>query len=189
MPARRCAAVMPRWRRLPDEWPRGRFDLVVISEAGYYLKPASLQAMFRRARDSLADDGTILVCHWRPLVSDYPLGGKRSTPHSRASPRRRPAPAGRPQRGRFPARRVARTARARVVTSARSDNRVAGGGLPAISPRLPSRLAADCGRSRGPPPRRPRRGLCGGLPFARTTCALRTSGSRTRPPRRPPANS
>ena len=63
-------------RRLPDEWPRGRFDLVVISEVGYYLKPASLRAMFRRARNSLAEDGTILVCHWRPPVSDYPLGGE-----------------------------------------------------------------------------------------------------------------
>ena len=32
--------------------------------------------MFRRARNSLAEDGTILVCHWRPPVSDYPLGGE-----------------------------------------------------------------------------------------------------------------
>jgi SAM-dependent methyltransferase len=63
-------------RRLPHEWPTGRFDLVVISELGYYLKPVVLQALFRRARASLAEDGTILLCHWRPPVGDYPLPGE-----------------------------------------------------------------------------------------------------------------
>jgi SAM-dependent methyltransferase len=63
-------------RRLPDDWPPGRFDLVVISELGYYLTPVVLQRFFRRARASLDETGTIVLCHWRPAVSDYPLDGE-----------------------------------------------------------------------------------------------------------------
>jgi hypothetical protein len=63
-------------RRLPDDWPPGRFDLVVISELGYYLTPVVLQRFFRRALASLDETGTIVLCHWRPAVSDYPLDGE-----------------------------------------------------------------------------------------------------------------
>lgn len=63
-------------RRLPDEWPPERFELVVISELGYYLQPGALHQLFQRARGSLEEDGTVLLCHWRPAVRDYPLNGE-----------------------------------------------------------------------------------------------------------------
>lgn len=59
--------------RAPDAWPEGRFDLVVLSEVGYFLSPAALDALVDRVRDSLADDGAVLLCHWRHAVRGWPL--------------------------------------------------------------------------------------------------------------------
>ncbi len=50
---------------LPSEWPDGRWDLVVMSEVGYYLSPADLDATIDRVLDSLDDDGVLVACHWR----------------------------------------------------------------------------------------------------------------------------
>ncbi|MFJ4296553.1 PIG-L family deacetylase [Curtobacterium sp. NPDC089689] len=50
---------------LPDEWPDGRFDLVVLSEIGYYLAPADLDRTIDRVLGSLDDDGVLVACHWR----------------------------------------------------------------------------------------------------------------------------
>jgi hypothetical protein len=61
--------------RVPDEWPVGEFDLVVVSELGYYLDSSSLAVLLDRAVDSLEDGGTLLACHWRHPVADYPLSG------------------------------------------------------------------------------------------------------------------
>ena len=61
---------------VPDEWPSGRrFDLVVVSELGYYLDLAALDRLADLAAESLAEDGELLLCHWRHPVADYPLGG------------------------------------------------------------------------------------------------------------------
>ncbi|WP_258374312.1 class I SAM-dependent methyltransferase [Curtobacterium sp. MCBD17_032] len=50
---------------MPAEWPSGRWDLVVVSEVGYYLSPADLDATVDRVLASLDDDGVLLACHWR----------------------------------------------------------------------------------------------------------------------------
>jgi len=50
---------------LPDEWPEGRWDLVVMSEVGYYLSPTDLDATIDRVLASLDDDGVLVACHWR----------------------------------------------------------------------------------------------------------------------------
>lgn len=50
---------------LPAEWPAGRWDLVVMSEVGYYLSPADLDATIDRVLASLDDDGVLVACHWR----------------------------------------------------------------------------------------------------------------------------
>ncbi|WP_260981179.1 PIG-L family deacetylase [Curtobacterium pusillum] len=50
---------------LPEEWPAGRWDLVVMSEVGYYLSPADLDATIDRVLASLDDDGVLVACHWR----------------------------------------------------------------------------------------------------------------------------
>jgi len=52
-------------RSLPADWPVGeQFDLVLISELGYYFDGADLEALLARARASLADDGELVLCHW-----------------------------------------------------------------------------------------------------------------------------
>jgi cyclopropane fatty-acyl-phospholipid synthase-like methyltransferase len=60
---------------LPQEWPDGMFDLVVVSEVAYYLGPAELQQLLDCAVGSLAPRGTLLACHWRHPVPDYPATG------------------------------------------------------------------------------------------------------------------
>lgn len=50
---------------VPDDWPAGDFDLIVVSELGYYLDDAQLAAVACQARAALGDDGSFLACHWR----------------------------------------------------------------------------------------------------------------------------
>lgn len=64
-----------RRARVPDEWPEGRFDLVSISEIGYFLSPRDLARVVARARESLTDDGHLLLCHWRHQPVGWPLAG------------------------------------------------------------------------------------------------------------------
>ena len=60
---------------VPQEWPDGMFDLVVISEVAYYLAPTELGQLLHCAVGSLAPRGTLLACHWRHPVLDYPATG------------------------------------------------------------------------------------------------------------------
>ena len=60
---------------VPQEWPDGMFDLVVVSELGYYLGSPDLDLLLDRVVGSLAPLGTLLVCHWRHQVADYPSSG------------------------------------------------------------------------------------------------------------------
>lgn len=61
--------------RIPQEWPSGSFDLIVLSEIGYYCGDADLDLLIERAVASLDDDGVLVACHWRHPVAEYPLGG------------------------------------------------------------------------------------------------------------------
>lgn len=61
--------------RVPEEWPDGGFDLVVLSEVGYYLAGDDLDRLTDCAERSLVDGGTLLACHWRHPVDDYPVTG------------------------------------------------------------------------------------------------------------------
>lgn len=49
----------------PQDWPTGRFDLIVVSEVGYYLAATALAQLATQLRQSLAHDGLLLACHWR----------------------------------------------------------------------------------------------------------------------------
>ncbi len=64
---------------MPAAWPAPStqtFDLIVISELGYFLHHADEVARLARlARDSLVDGGTLLSCHWRHPIDGYPLDG------------------------------------------------------------------------------------------------------------------
>lgn len=59
--------------RIPDEWPEGSFDLIVLSEVAYYV--SNLPVLARRVAGSLAEDGVVVLCHWRHPAADHPLDG------------------------------------------------------------------------------------------------------------------
>ena len=72
---RDLAQVELREMSVPREFPREMFDLILLSEVGYYLSRADL----RRARslivEHLAHGAHLLLVHWTPPVDDYPLTG------------------------------------------------------------------------------------------------------------------
>lgn len=77
---RRTAAashVEVRVANVPHEWPEGRFDLICISEVGYFLSPQRLADVIDLARRSLTDDGHLVLCHWRHQPVGWPLDGPR----------------------------------------------------------------------------------------------------------------
>jgi SAM-dependent methyltransferase len=56
---------------VPEEWPTGSFDLIVLSEIGYYFDPPRLATLVSRAADSLEPGGTLVAVHWRHPVASY----------------------------------------------------------------------------------------------------------------------
>ena len=75
------AHVEVRQATLPDQWPQGSFDLIVISEVGYYLDASALDRLVANMRKSLNDEGTVLACHWRRPIDDCPLTGDQVHQH------------------------------------------------------------------------------------------------------------
>lgn len=61
--------------RVPDEWPAGTFDLIVLSEFCYYLAPRELAAVVRRSADVLEPGATLVAVHWRHRIEDFALTG------------------------------------------------------------------------------------------------------------------
>ena len=65
--AAHCRNVSVAQGAVPDDWPDGKFDLIVLSEVGYYCAdPGSLAA---RIDESLEHDGVLVACHWRHPAS------------------------------------------------------------------------------------------------------------------------
>jgi LmbE family N-acetylglucosaminyl deacetylase/SAM-dependent methyltransferase len=60
---------------LRTELPPGPFDLVVLSEVGYYLTREQLDAALAELESALGDRGTLLACHWRRSVAEHLLTG------------------------------------------------------------------------------------------------------------------
>ncbi|MFL0564266.1 PIG-L family deacetylase [Microbacterium sp. 179-I 1D1 NHS] len=60
---------------LPGKWPAGMFDLVVLSEVGYYWDAADLTTAIDRIRRALDAGGHLIACHWRHPVTEYPQSG------------------------------------------------------------------------------------------------------------------
>ncbi|WP_019949390.1 class I SAM-dependent DNA methyltransferase [Hymenobacter aerophilus] len=74
----RCAdlsQVELRQLRVPDEFPEGRFDLILVSEVGYYWSPADLARAADQLLAALPTGGQLVLVHWTPPVHDYPLTG------------------------------------------------------------------------------------------------------------------
>jgi trans-aconitate methyltransferase len=68
-------SVRLRQGALPHDWPIEVFDLVVLSEVGYYFSQADLDVVIGHLQHSLSADGHLIAVHWRPKVVDYPSSG------------------------------------------------------------------------------------------------------------------
>ena len=74
----RCAAlpqVELRKMQVPSEFPEGQFDLILISEVGYYWSPADLARAADLMLAALPVGAQLLLVHWTPVVPDYPQTG------------------------------------------------------------------------------------------------------------------
>jgi len=60
---------------IPDGFPAGRFDLVVVSEVAYYWSDADLDRARERIASSLEPGGDLLLVHFLPKVDDYVRDG------------------------------------------------------------------------------------------------------------------
>lgn len=75
---RRDAVTLMR-RSFDTPWPRGDFDLVVMSEIAYYFGASGLRTILEREIPNLRPNATVLAAHWRHSVADYPLTGDEAT--------------------------------------------------------------------------------------------------------------
>ena len=60
---------------VPGEFPIDNFDLVVMSEVGYFLNIADLKLLIKEIVNHLNSKGNLLLVHWTPYVPDFPLTG------------------------------------------------------------------------------------------------------------------
>ncbi len=60
---------------LPSAMPTDSFDLIVLSEVGYFLTAGELIGTVAQAKSSLAPGGELLLCHWQHPTLDIPLDG------------------------------------------------------------------------------------------------------------------
>lgn len=65
---------------LPQDWPGGSFDLIVLSELLYYFDDATLRTVLDRAARSLEPGGTLLTVHWAHPVPDHVRTGRELDP-------------------------------------------------------------------------------------------------------------
>ena len=69
-----CPGVRFERRVVPDEWPDGRFDLIMFSEVLYYLDAAGIRATAAKAMAALNPGGSIVLVHYLG-GTDYPSTG------------------------------------------------------------------------------------------------------------------
>ena len=60
---------------MPEDWPPGTYDLVVVSEVGYFLAPDALDRLVDRVSGSVERTGWVVLCHWRHPVDGWVLDG------------------------------------------------------------------------------------------------------------------
>jgi phosphoglycolate phosphatase-like HAD superfamily hydrolase len=61
--------------RLPEQYPEEMFDLVLVSEVGYYWCWEDLQKAKQCILEHLEPRGHLLLVHWTQYARDYPLNG------------------------------------------------------------------------------------------------------------------
>lgn len=75
---KRCADVSNvrfERRTLPDEFPAGRFNLILMSEIGYYFARPDLLRLGEKCVAALEEGGDLVAVHYLPNVPDYPITG------------------------------------------------------------------------------------------------------------------
>ncbi|KXV15723.1 methyltransferase [Caballeronia megalochromosomata] len=70
-----CPNVEVQQMLLPDHWPVGKFDLVILSEIGYYLDEPQLWHVVEHIHRTLAHDGAVVACHWRRSIEGWIQNG------------------------------------------------------------------------------------------------------------------
>ena len=71
---------------IPDAWPEGSFDLIVLSEILYYFDEQSVERVLSRAVESLEAGGTLVAVHWRHPVPDHARSAEAVHAAVRATP-------------------------------------------------------------------------------------------------------
>jgi predicted TPR repeat methyltransferase len=66
--------VVVERRAIPEDWPEGSFDLVVLSEIAYYFDAVDLASIVSLVARSTQAGGHLVGVHWRG-ATDYPLSG------------------------------------------------------------------------------------------------------------------
>lgn len=64
-------------RAIPEGWPEGSFDLVVLSEVAYYFDEPTLAEVMDHVVRSTVVGAHVVAVHWRG-ETDYPLTGDRT---------------------------------------------------------------------------------------------------------------
>ncbi len=68
---------------IPADWPAGDFDLIALSEVGYFLSSAQLTSVLQRVRMTLRPGGYVVLCHWAHPIDGWELNGPEV--HARAA--------------------------------------------------------------------------------------------------------
>jgi SAM-dependent methyltransferase len=66
--------VVVEQRAIPESWPAGKFDLIVLSEIAYYFDAATLETIVDRVVQSTETNAHVIAVHWRG-ETNYPLTG------------------------------------------------------------------------------------------------------------------
>lgn len=68
--------VTVRRMTVPDQWPEGTFDLVVLSELLYYFDAGTRTRLLRRSAESLDEGGHLVTVHWNHPVAEHTCTGR-----------------------------------------------------------------------------------------------------------------
>ena len=74
---RRCAdlpAVRFEQMFVPEQWPGGVFELILLSEVVYYLGRDDVARLATKVTRTLSKGGSVILVHWTG-PTDYPLSG------------------------------------------------------------------------------------------------------------------
>ena len=78
--SRRCSGlsnVKIRQGALPTDIPTGTFDLLVLSEIGYYFDTAQLKTLIGHLAERMASGSVLLAVHWLGSSPDHILSGSQ----------------------------------------------------------------------------------------------------------------